>query len=188
MMRCGAAGATPGLVLLGMRPEPARFPPSQFPDQARGGSGGWGSCGGELGFRDLVRSVLADRFIAPIWWRISWASKARDWPRAVRMYRKALRRVPDAAEVWVQYGHALNETGDITGAAAAYRRGVGSLRKWPSGTCFSDRRWRGRDGWTKPAPCCCGPSSSIRPCCGRNRRSWWRAVTRWKKLPRTGGR
>jgi len=101
------------------------FPSLAIPGSSLGRVGsGWGLCGGELGFRDLVRSALADRFIAPIWWRISWASKARDWPRAVRLYRKALRRVPDAAEVWVQYGHALNETGDVTGAASAYRRAV----------------------------------------------------------------
>lgn len=101
------------------------FPSLAIPRSSRGRVGsGWRSCGGELGFRDLARSVLADRFIAPIWWQISWASKARDWPRAVRLYRKALRRVPDAAEVWVQYGHALNETDDIAGAAAAYRCAV----------------------------------------------------------------
>jgi tetratricopeptide (TPR) repeat protein len=79
---------------------------------------------GELGARDLARAVLADRFIPPIWRRIGRASRARDWPRAVRLYRKALRLVPNAPEIWVQYGHALNETGDVAGAAASYRRAV----------------------------------------------------------------
>ena len=65
---------------------------------------------------------MADQFIAPIWRRIARASRAHDWPRAVRLYRKALARVPDAPEIWAQYGHALHETGDIAGAAAAYRR------------------------------------------------------------------
>ena len=71
---------------------------------------------------DLVRAVMADRFIAPIWRRIGRASRARDWPHAVRLYRAALRRVPNAPEIWVQYGHALSETGDVAGAEAAYRR------------------------------------------------------------------
>jgi hypothetical protein len=79
---------------------------------------------GELGLRDLVRAVMADRFIAPIWRRIDRASRARDWPRAVRLYRRALRRAPDASAVWVQYGHALKETGDFAGAETAYRRAV----------------------------------------------------------------
>src|SRR4051794_6698597 len=74
------------------------FPSLAIPRSSRGRVvSGWGSCGSELGLRDLARSVLADRFIAPIWWQISWASKARDWPRAVRLYRKALRRGPRAA-------------------------------------------------------------------------------------------
>ncbi len=77
-----------------------------------------------LGLRDLVRAVMADQFIAPIWQRIGRASRARDWPRAARLYRKALRRVPDAPAVWVQYGHALKETGDVAGAEIAYRRAV----------------------------------------------------------------
>lgn len=101
------------------------FPSVAIPGSGpRRGRSEQGSGGGELGFRDLVRAVLADRFVAPIWWRISRASKARDWPRAVRLYRKALRRAPEAAEVWVQYGHALTETGDVAGAEAAYRRAV----------------------------------------------------------------
>lgn len=77
---------------------------------------------GKLGVGDLARAVLADRFIAPIWRRIGRASRTRDWPRAVRLYRKALRQAPNAPEIWGQYGHALNETGDLAGAEAAYRR------------------------------------------------------------------
>ncbi|HEX2150943.1 MAG TPA: tetratricopeptide repeat protein, partial [Stellaceae bacterium] len=80
---------------------------------------------GKLGVGDLVHAVLADRFIAPIWRRIGRASRARDWPRAVRLYREALRQAPNAPEIWVQYGHALSETGDVAGAEAAYRRAAG---------------------------------------------------------------
>lgn len=80
--------------------------------------------GGRIGLRDLVRSVSADRVIAPIWREAGRASKAREWPRAARLYRKALRRVPGAPEVWMQYGHALRESGDVVAAEAAYRRAI----------------------------------------------------------------
>ncbi|MGD9613967.1 MAG: tetratricopeptide repeat protein [Alphaproteobacteria bacterium] len=102
------------------------FPSPAIPGSSpgRGGSGWELRRDGELGIGDLMRAVMADRFIAPIWRRIGRASRARDWPGAVRLYRKALFRVPNAPEIWVQYGHALNETGDIAGAEAAYRRAV----------------------------------------------------------------
>lgn len=76
----------------------------------------------ELGLRDLARGLLADRFIAPIWRRVGQASRAGDWPRAARLYRKALRRAPHSPEIWAQYGHALTECGDIAAAESAYRR------------------------------------------------------------------
>ncbi len=102
------------------------FPPPVIGGSSpgRGGSGrGWRGAGG-CGLRDLVRAVMADRFIAPIWRRVGRASRARDWPRAARLYRKALWRVPDAPAIWVQYGHALKETGDVAGAEIAYRRAI----------------------------------------------------------------
>jgi len=79
---------------------------------------------GEIGLSDLIRGVLADRVIAPIWREAGRATKARQWPRAARLYRKALRRVPGSPEVWVQYGHALKESGDPAGAEAAYRHAI----------------------------------------------------------------
>jgi tetratricopeptide (TPR) repeat protein len=79
---------------------------------------------GEMGMRDLLRSVLADRVIAPIWRKAARAIRARDWTAAARHYRKALRRVPGQPEVWAQYGHALREAGDAAGAEAAYRRAI----------------------------------------------------------------
>ena len=81
--------------------------------------------GTKLGIRDLVRSVLADRVIAPVWRKAARAVRARDWAAAARHYRKALRRVPGQPEVWAQYGHVLREVGDAAAAEAAYRRAIG---------------------------------------------------------------
>ena len=78
----------------------------------------------ELGLRDLIRSVLTDRIIAPIWRRTGRAIGARDWRRAALLYRKALRRAPNLPEVWVQYGNALKESGDAAAAERAYRRAI----------------------------------------------------------------
>lgn len=80
--------------------------------------------GGAMGMRDLVRSVLADRVIAPVWRKASRAIRARDWAAAATHYRKALRRVPSQPEVWAQYGHVLREAGDAAGAETAYRRAI----------------------------------------------------------------
>ena len=79
---------------------------------------------GEMGVRDLFRSVWADRVIAPVWRKTARAIQAHDWTAAARHYRKALRRVPGQPEVWAQYGHALREAGDSAGAEAAYRHAI----------------------------------------------------------------
>jgi tetratricopeptide (TPR) repeat protein len=60
---------------------------------------------------DLI--ALADR-----------ARDRRDWQTAVRLYRKALDRQPDNAPIWVQYGHALKESGNRIEAENAYRKSV----------------------------------------------------------------
>lgn len=52
------------------------------------------------------------------------ARDQRDWPAAVQLYRAALDLQPDEAPIWVQYGHALKETGDLTGAENAYRKAL----------------------------------------------------------------
>jgi tetratricopeptide (TPR) repeat protein len=49
------------------------------------------------------------------------ARSARQWPVAARLYRKALDRNPDNPLIWVQYGHALKESGDPAAAERAYR-------------------------------------------------------------------
>src|SRR5205085_11511676 len=49
------------------------------------------------------------------------AQSAGQWRLAARLYRKALDRNPDNPPIWVQYGHALKESGDAAEAERAYR-------------------------------------------------------------------
>jgi tetratricopeptide (TPR) repeat protein len=58
---------------------------------------------------------------------ITLADRARDsgqWELAAAHYRIALRRTPRNSAIWVQYGHALKESGDLAAAETAYRRGI----------------------------------------------------------------
>jgi hypothetical protein len=41
------------------------------------------------------------------------ARDARQWERASQFYRKALDRNPRNTPIWVQYGHALMESGEL---------------------------------------------------------------------------
>lgn len=55
------------------------------------------------------------------------ADRARDsgeWMKAAEHYREALSLLPDAAPIWVQYGHALRGSGHLAEAEAAYRRSL----------------------------------------------------------------
>jgi tetratricopeptide (TPR) repeat protein len=49
------------------------------------------------------------------------ARDLRDWMTAARYYREALDRRPDDPVIWVQYGHALKESGHLPDAESAYR-------------------------------------------------------------------
>jgi tetratricopeptide (TPR) repeat protein len=55
------------------------------------------------------------------------ARDAREWERAARLYRKALERDPRRPPIWIQYGHALKESGQsraldmLANAEVAYR-------------------------------------------------------------------
>jgi glycosyltransferase involved in cell wall biosynthesis len=58
---------------------------------------------------------------------ISAADEARDgrnWPEAAQLYRKALDIDGSLTPIWVQYGHALKESGDLAGAETAYRQAL----------------------------------------------------------------
>src|SRR5581483_11678709 len=52
------------------------------------------------------------------------ARDAGDWHAAARHYRTALERNPARAPIWVQYGHALKESGFLAQAEAAYLRAL----------------------------------------------------------------
>jgi tetratricopeptide (TPR) repeat protein len=57
---------------------------------------------------------------------LSLADRARDagrWELAALHYRKAL-EASESAAIWVQYGHALKESGRIAEAEAAYNRSL----------------------------------------------------------------
>ena len=57
--------------------------------------------------------------------RIADAARGRrDWPAAAEGYANVLARAPRNGSVWVQYGHALKESGQIEEAANAYGRAV----------------------------------------------------------------
>jgi len=58
------------------------------------------------------------------------ARDARQWERAAQLYRRALARNPRRPGIWMQYGHALKESGELRDpdklaqAEIAYRRGI----------------------------------------------------------------
>jgi tetratricopeptide (TPR) repeat protein len=60
----------------------------------------------------------------PLISRADRARDARDWVTAARYYRKALDQNPDNPPIWVQYGHALKESGSLSEAEDAYRKSL----------------------------------------------------------------
>jgi tetratricopeptide (TPR) repeat protein len=66
------------------------------------------------------RKAGADKLIS----RADRARDSRDWVSAARDYRLALDLRPDSPAVWVQYGHALKESGNLPEAEDAYRNSL----------------------------------------------------------------
>ncbi len=72
--------------------------------------------------------------LLPVWVRrrlarksISAANNARDsqrWVQAAEEFHAALKQVPHRSDLWVQYGHALKETGLLVDAELAYWIGL----------------------------------------------------------------
>jgi glycosyltransferase involved in cell wall biosynthesis len=52
------------------------------------------------------------------------ARDAKNWRHAGDLYKQALELNPAAADIWVQYGHALKESGQLTEAKVAYERAL----------------------------------------------------------------
>lgn len=48
----------------------------------------------------------------------------RQWAEAAIAYRAVLDQSPDLAGIWVQYGHALKESGNVRGSIEAYRQAL----------------------------------------------------------------
>ena len=52
------------------------------------------------------------------------AAQKHEWELAARYYREALNQKPDNPPIWVQYGHALKESGSVQEAEVAYRKSL----------------------------------------------------------------
>jgi glycosyltransferase involved in cell wall biosynthesis len=50
------------------------------------------------------------------------ARNARNWQKAALNYQQALARAPGLFHIWIQYGHALKEAGQLAKAENAYRQ------------------------------------------------------------------
>jgi predicted TPR repeat methyltransferase len=50
------------------------------------------------------------------------ARDAPDWPHAAMAYARRLDLVPGEAAIWIQYGHALKQSGGLDRALPAYER------------------------------------------------------------------
>ena len=68
----------------------------------------------------LARIALTRKLVQ----RADRARDGRNWSAAARLYRKALGREPVNPPIWVQYGHALKESGRLADAEQAYRTAI----------------------------------------------------------------
>jgi tetratricopeptide (TPR) repeat protein len=94
---------TPG----GSRSQPAR--------EARGFLRGFGSWSPRSNPKRAEETLLS---------RADRARDSRDWVSAAQYYGKALDQEPNNPPIWVQYGHALKESGNLGEAENAYRKSL----------------------------------------------------------------
>jgi tetratricopeptide (TPR) repeat protein len=102
-------------VELGIPPMPLTVPARPHSPPIRRGLGllrGIGSKLPQVGRKHDTNKLLS---------RADRARDSRDWLSAARYYREALDLQPDNPPVWVQYGHALKESGNLVEAENAYR-------------------------------------------------------------------
>ncbi|MBS1018296.1 tetratricopeptide repeat protein [Gluconobacter cerinus] len=52
------------------------------------------------------------------------ARDAKQWPEAALAYRNVLTHYPNRVDMWIQYGHALKESGYLVDAELAYRQAI----------------------------------------------------------------
>src|SRR5579872_6024814 len=83
-----------------------------------------GSGGFQLAEQNMVSEELLGWIAARRTGLAARAQRRGDWRRVARHYRAALRYRPRAAALWVQYGHALKESGRVGAAVGAYRRAI----------------------------------------------------------------
>src|SRR5260370_139529 len=70
-------------------------------------------------------SFSRNRREPPVIMRADPAPDARQWQRAASLYRTALDGRRHTPPIWIQYGHALKESGNRAMAEAAYRTAIG---------------------------------------------------------------
>jgi predicted Zn-dependent protease len=64
------------------------------------------------------------------------ARAAGEWQLAAGLYRIALERTPNNPPIWIQYGHALKESGRLAEAETAYLAPRSPTRRpMPMRTC-----------------------------------------------------
>lgn len=74
-----------------------------------------------------LRNRLDARKRSALVGRADAARDAKNWREAATLYRETLDLVPGDADIWVQYGHMMKESGALAEAETAYRKAI-SLR------------------------------------------------------------
>ncbi len=113
-----SATAAPGSAEIGIPPLSPSAPSRRHSSMIRRGFGVLWKIGAKLPRVD--RKHDANKLLA----RADWARDSRDWMSAARYYREALDLQPGNPPVWVQYGHALKESGNLPEAENAYRNSL----------------------------------------------------------------
>jgi tetratricopeptide (TPR) repeat protein len=112
------ASAAPGSVEVINPPPSPQAPAGRHPQPVGGWLGllrGFGSRSPRADPKQPEKTLIS---------RADWARDSRDWVSAARYYREALDQKPDNPPIWVQYGHALKESGNLPEAENAYRKSL----------------------------------------------------------------
>jgi glycosyltransferase involved in cell wall biosynthesis len=113
-----SASAAPGSVEVINPPPSPQAPAGRHPQPVGGWLGllrGFGSRSPRANLKQPEKTLIS---------RADRARDSRDWVSAARYYREALDQKPDNPPIWVQYGHALKESGNLLEAENAYRKSL----------------------------------------------------------------